>query len=335
MLFNINNFIDIGKIEYYISGVRTYTYYGGPMSVKYDLFKFQRKFSTERRCINFLFKQRWPNGFICPRCKHKHYSFISTRRLYQCKNCKYQCSVTAGTIFHKTRKPLQKWFWMIFLITRTKTGQSILNMQKLLEIGCYKTAWTMAHKIHKAMQERNAIYQLGGLIEMDDAYFGERTVTGKRGRGAGGKKSVLIAVGTQRYKGKTKPSFLKMEVIENLKKESVENFVDRNIKPNSKIKTDKFKSYHWLGNNRFEHEAIRIYNPKETLEYLPWTHIMIGNIKGMLKGVHHGVSPKHLQRYLTEFCYRFNRRFIEKSMFINLIRSCIYTETITFAELKL
>ena len=102
------------------------------MFVKYDLFKFQRKFSTERRCINFLFKQRWPNGFIYPRCKHIHYSFISTRKLYQCKNCKYQRSVTAGAIFHKTIKFLQKWFWMIFLITKNKRGLSILNMQKLL-----------------------------------------------------------------------------------------------------------------------------------------------------------------------------------------------------------
>ena len=140
---------------------------------------------------------------------------------------------------------------------------------------------------------------------MDDAYFGERTLTGKRGRGAGDKSSVLIAVGTQKYKGKTKPFFLKMEVIENMKKECVENFADRNIKPNSKIKIDLFKSYHWLVNNGFEHEAIRIYNPKETLEYLPWAHIMIGNIKG----VHQGVGSKHLRRYLSEFCYRFNKRF--------------------------
>lgn len=302
--------------------------------MSFDLFDFQYQFSTERRCHTFLFKQRWPDGFVCPRCQQKQYSFISTRKLYQCKSCTYQVSVTAGTIFHKTRKPLRKWFWMIFLITRSKTGQSIRHLQNLLQIGCYKTAWTMSHKIHKAMQERDATYQLGGVLEMDDAYFGERTVTGKRGRGAGAKSSVIIAVGTRSYKGNIKPSFLKMEVTDNMKKVSVQDFVERNITSNSKIKTDKFKSYHWLDNGKFKHHPIRIYNPKETLEYLPWVHIMIGNIKGIIKGVHHGVSGKHLQRFLAGFCYCFNRRFIENNMFFHLLKACVNTQTITFAELK-
>jgi len=302
--------------------------------MNFDLFEFQRKFPTERRCHIFLFKQRWPDGFVCPKCQHKHYSFISTRNLYQCKKCTYQASVTAGTIFHKTRKPLRKWFWMIFMITRSKTGQSICHLQRLLQIGCYKTAWTMSHKIHKAMHERDANYKLGGVLEIDDAYFGERTVTGKRGRGAGGKTSVIIAVGTRRYRNTTKPSFLKMEVTTDVKKVSVQDFVERNINSRSTIKTDKFKSYHWLDKAAFEHNPVRIYNPKETLEYLPWVHVMIGNIKGIIKGVHHGVSGKHLQRFLDEFCYRFNRRFIENNMFVHLIRACTNTQTITFAELR-
>jgi len=300
-----------------------------------DLFGFQKKFSTERRCHDFLFKQRWPDGFVCPRCQRKHYSFISKRKLYQCKSCNYQVSVTAGTIFHKSRKPLKLWFFMIFFITRSKTGQSILHLQGILKIGCYKTAWTMAHKIHKAMQDRDTQYKLGGLMEMDDAYFGERTVTGKRGRGAGRKSFVIIAVGTRINKdNRVKPSFLKMEVSKNMKRKSVQDFVEQNISDGSHIKTDKFKSYHWLDNGIFEHEAIRINNPKETLNHLPWVHIMIGNIKGIIKGVHHGVSSKHLSRFLCEYCYRFNRRFIENDMFINLIRACANTKTITFAELK-
>ena len=192
----------------------------------------------------------------------------------------------------------------------------------------------MTHKIHKAMQERDTRYKLGGFMEMDDAYFGERTVTGKRGRGAGRKSSVIIAVGTRIDRDKAKPSFLKMEVTDNMKKQSVQDFVERNICDGSHIKTDKFKSYHWLNNDIFKHEPVRIYNPKETLNHLPWVHIMIGNIKGIIKGVHHGVSSKHLGRFLCEYCYRFNRRFIENDMFINLIKACANTQTITFAELK-
>ena len=223
---------------------------------------------------------------------------------------------------------------MIFFITRSKAGQSIRHLQRLLNIGCYKTAWPMANRIHKAMHERETQYKLGGVLEIDDAYFGERTVTGKRGRGTGRKSSVIIAVGTRIYKDKVKPSFLKMEVTKDMRKQSVQDFVERNISDGSHIKTDKFKSYLWLNNGAFEHESIRIYNPKETLNHLPWVHIMIGNIKGIIKGVHHGVSPKHLGRFLSEFCCRFNRRFKEYHKFINLIRACANTQTITFEELK-
>ena len=328
-------FIDIRPYRFlYYRCTRVYHIIGGSMSKNITFFQFQRKFSTNLRCYKYLFCQRWPDEFICPRCHHNKYSYHSTRGLYQCKNCHYQASVTAGTIFHKTRTPLKIWFWMIFLISRNKTGSSLLYMMRLLEMKCYKTAWTMAHKIHKAMQENDQSTKLSGLIELDDAYFGERNVTGKVGRGAARKKPVLIAVGTRVIKGKRKPSYLKMKVSSDMTKENVEEFVDNCISPGSTIKTDKFKSYAFLNNKGYEHEAIRIYNPKETLEYLPWVHIMIGNIKGILKGVHHGVSPKHLQRFLSEFCYKFNRRFNEKRMFDNLVLACINTKTITFTELR-
>jgi hypothetical protein len=106
------------------------------------------------------------------------------------------------------------------------------------------------------------------------------------------------------------------------------------ISPGSNIKTDKFKSYAFLNKKGYQHEPIRIYNPKETLEYLPWVHIVIGNIKGILKGVHYGVSPKHLQRFLSEFSCKFNRRFNERRMFFNLVLACLHTKTITFAKLR-
>ena len=282
------------------------------MSNKIDFYQFQRKFSTDMRCYKYLLQQRWPDGFICPRCGHTEYSFHSIRKLFQCKSCKYQASATAGTIFHKTRTPLRKWFWVIFLVSRNKTGCSIYYLMRLLEFKCYKTSWTMIHKIHKAMNDREQQYKLAGLIEVDDSYFGQKNVSGKRGRGASGKTTVIVGVGTREVKGKTKPSFVKMQVSNDIKKTSVEEFVEENIKPQSIIKTDKYKSYLFLKTKNYEHNPIRIYNPKETLEYLPWVHILIGNVKGLLKGVHHGVSAKHLQRFLSEFCYRFNRRFIEK-----------------------
>lgn len=327
-------FIDISPIRFLNYWCTCVYCYRRAMFMKISFFQFQRKFSTDHRCYTFLFKQRWPEGFVCPRCQGSQYSYHSTRKLYQCKQCNYQASLTSGTIFHKTRTPLKTWFWMIYLITRDKTGTSINYLMRLLDMGCYKTAWSMAHKIHKAMDESDQHRKLGGLIELDDSYFGDRNVTGKRGRGAVNKKPVFVAVGTKLVKGREKPTFLKMKVSDDVSKKSVNDFIQSCIKPGSNIKTDKFKSYAFLEQKGFEHDAIRIYNPKETLDYLPWVHIMIGNIKGLLKGVHHNVSSKHLHRFVSEFCYKFNRRFREKFMFNDLLIACVNTKTITFTELR-
>jgi len=151
-----------------------------------NLLNFNELFRTEEDCRQYLFKMRWPGGFICPQCGHNEYSFHSTRLLYQCKACKYQASVTAGTIFHKTRTSLSKWFWAILLIARQKSGISAKGLQRLLKVS-YPTAWLMCHKIRKAMTDRDAGYKLAGLIEMDESYFGGK----KREIEVGGQKERL------------------------------------------------------------------------------------------------------------------------------------------------
>ena len=121
---------------------------------------------------NNCFGCAWPEGFKCPRCGQTDAYFYSNRHLYQYKSCGYQASLTSGTVFHKTRTPLTKWFWLIWLMGRQKSGISMLSMQRMLEIKTYKTVWTMGHKIRKALADRDAHYKLAGLIEMDDTYFG-------------------------------------------------------------------------------------------------------------------------------------------------------------------
>ena len=129
-----------------------------------NLIEFQRKFATEKACQDYLFHLRWPNNYQCPRCNHKKASFHTIRHLYQCKSCKYQVSLTAMTIFHKTRIPLKKWFWMIFLMSHQKNRPSILSLQKMLGIKNYKTAWLMSNKIQKALIGQDAYDKLVGLI---------------------------------------------------------------------------------------------------------------------------------------------------------------------------
>ena len=294
-----------------------------------DLMEFQRRFATEEACIEHLFMLRWPDGYACPRCGHPRFSFHHTRRLYQCSACKYQASVTAGTVFHKTRTPLVKWFWMIFLMARQKSGVSMLCLQRMLGIGSYKTVWTMGHKIRKAMADRDSAYKLAGLIQMDDALIGPKK-KGKKGRGSKGKSKVIVAV-ENRGEG---AGFSCMRHVPGVSGEEVLAVAQENIKPGSGVLTDGWQAYRVLGADGFNHEVVVLRNNKPGLKHLRWPHRMIANIKGNLLGVQHGVSSKHLQRYLSEFSYRFNRRFWESQLFDRTLHACVSTFTVTFAELK-
>lgn len=297
-----------------------------------DFFQFQKRFATEPRCHAYLMKQRWPDGFICPRCHHHRGYFLKNRLSFQCQRCRYQASVTTGTIFHKTKTPLRKWFWMIYLLSQNKNSCSVLALQKLLNIKYYRTAWLMAHKIRKALAERDAKYKLGGLIEMDDAYFGECRVSGKRGRGAEKKAKVIVSVKLDDW-GEY-PRFANMSVVEHLDKEQVAGVATNQINEGSTVKTDGFRSYHVLKEKGFIHQQKILQTPENASKYLPWVHILISNCKAVLRGTHHGVSPKHLTSYLSEFCYRFNRRFWTKQLFERMITACLTTSTITLAELN-
>ncbi|NIV10084.1 MAG: IS1595 family transposase [Aliifodinibius sp.] len=296
-----------------------------------DFFQFQKRFATEKRCMNYLIKQRWPNGFVCPKCTHDQGYFIQTRALYQCKKCDYQASVTAGTIFHKTRTPLRKWFWMIFLLSQNKSGYSVNGLREFLNITLYKTAWFMAHKIRKALADRESRYKLAGIIEMDDSYFGQRKATGKRGRGADKKAKVIISV--QLNETEEKPIFASMTVVERIDKENITNTAEKKINSGSIVKTDGWPAYNAIKDQGLKHFKIVLGNQKNASELLPWVHILIANCKAFIRGTHHGVSTKHLQRYLSEFCYRFNRRFWQKQIFERMIHACLNTHTITISEL--
>jgi hypothetical protein len=156
------------------------------------LIEFQDRFPDEESCWAFLRRERWPRGFVCPRCGGSGSHFIETRRLEQCRSCRYQASVTAGTVFHKTRKPLRIWFLAIFFLARHKKGISALQFQKDAGIGSYQTAWTLLHKLRSALGRRTGEV-LSGLVEADAAYVGGPR-SGVRGRGAANKSIVAVAV---------------------------------------------------------------------------------------------------------------------------------------------
>ncbi|HVB08827.1 MAG TPA: IS1595 family transposase, partial [Bacillota bacterium] len=156
-----------------------------------SLLEFQQRFPDDDACRAHLVQLRWPKGFRCPRCQHDRGYLLKVRHLYQCSACGYQASVTAGTLLHRSRIPLRKWFWAIYLVTQDKRGVSAWYLSEALPLR-YETAWFMLHKIRRAMTDRDDQFRLDGLVEMDDGYFGGID-HGRAGRGVASAK-VVIAV---------------------------------------------------------------------------------------------------------------------------------------------
>ena len=212
---------------------------------------------------------------------------------------------------------------------RQKSGISMCSLQRMLEITSYKTIWVMGHKIRKAMADREASYTLAGLIEMDDSYFGA-SKPGKRGRGAAGKAKVVVSVETR----EEKPGFAKMHQVPTVSAHQIQEMAHKTLGEEVVIRTDGWRAYRVLNNDRSAHKPAVVRFGANAIKVLPWVHTLIANIKGNIRGVYHGVSSKHLNRYLAEFCYRFNRRFWESQMFDRILAACVDTNTVSYSELK-
>ena len=280
-----------------------------------SLIEWQQRFGTEEACIDTLFSVRWPGGFMCAECGTKKYSYINPRHVYQCSNCHHQTSITSGTIFHSTNLPLVKWFWAIYLTASDKGGISALRLSKHIDVS-WVTAQRILRKIRTVMAHRDSIYRLESLIEFDDALVGGKK-PGKRGRGASGKKPILVAV---EKRGKH-AGFMAAAAVEEITKKSVRDFLHHHLKPGQKVRTDAFPALNSTAENH-KHQK-KVTPPKEAGKWLPLVHIMIGNLKTFLNGTFHGVSHKYLGEYISEFCYRFNRRFWEHELPLRLLNACL------------
>ena len=295
----------------------------------HNLLKIQRRFPTELACRKYLERRRWPNGFDCPRCGGDRAGSHRTRRLYQCKDCRYQSSLTAGTIFHKTRTPLRTWFWLILLMGHNKHGISMLEAQRLLGIGSYQTIWTMCHKIRSAMAHRDSRYKLAGLIELDDAEFGHRVLKGERRYKPAGPKTVRVAVST-RY---GRPAFARLEVAEPASALSTKTWAQQTLAPATRLRTDGGLGFPALAGLGHHHEPHPKMTPAEMDRWLPWASTLTANLKRFIVGTHHLEAPKHLQRFLDEFSYRFNRRWFKGQLFDRLLTACATTGSVRYADL--
>lgn len=292
------------------------------------LLEFQTRFSTEENCRTYLRRMRWPDGFLCPRCQGNHAFSLPKRGLEQCKKCGYQVSLTSGTVMHQSHIPLTQWFWAAYLMSTLKPGISALQLQRSLGLSSYQTAWTMCHKLRRAMI-RPGREQLSGAVEVDEAYVGGKEI-GVIGRKKETKSLVVVAVEVrQRSAGR-----IRMQVIPNAAAESLIPFIETNVVKGSRVKTDGWTGYKGLDSKGYHHEPKPQKDPTQASKLLTWVHRVISNLKTWLLGTYHGVDPYHLQYYLDEFTFRFNRRFIREHGFLSLLGIGVRTQATPYKMLR-
>jgi transposase-like protein len=293
------------------------------------LLELQARFPDEAACMAFLRAVRWPEGFVCPRCQGRASWTLRTRRLEQCRTCRHQASLTAGTVLHRTRLPLRIWLWAIYFVGRHKTGISALQLQKDLGLGSYQTAWTLLHKLRSALAEP-ASQRLLGLVEADETYLGARREAGVHGRTLCGKSLVAAAVENRGDRAGS----LRLAHVPAASQAELGPFVRGVIdQAEATVKTDGWGGYGDLAAHGARHRPVIQGVPARAAQILPWAHTVFSNLKAWIWGTFHGVSAKHLHRYLMEFAYRFNRRSLEHDLLFYVLRRAAHGEPLPYHRL--
>jgi transposase-like protein len=284
------------------------------------LAELEARFGTEEACRAYLFRLRWPEGFVCDRCGARTCWFASRGRVV-CSRCQHQTYVTAGTIFQDTRKPLVMWFRAIWWVTSQKTGASALGLQGVLGLGSYKTAWTWLHKLRRAMV-RPGRDRLAGRVEVDESYLGglEEGVRGRQTR----KKALIAVAAEEDGKGIGR---IRLSRIRSASAQDLHAFIRGSVEPGSTVHTDGWEGYRGLRAMGYPHDVTALSrNKKSASELLPRVHRVVSLLKRWLTGTHQGaVSHEHLDSYLDEFTFRFNRRTSRHrgKLFLRLLQNAV------------
>ena len=312
----------------------------------HSLPEFQRLFPDEAACAEYLERARWRDGFVCPHCAvADEPRYVSTRlKVLRCRHCRRDTSLTAGTVMERTHTPLSVWFWGAYLVASQTPGMSAVPFQRPLGLSCYETAFQILHKLRVGMVRPDQD-RIGGkpdeTVEADETWVGGRT----RGKGRGVHDRVLVACAvevrqrkrtsslnkrkTGRYAGR-----VRLSVVPDRSAKSLVGFIESAVAPGAPIITDDWSGYATLGKRGYLHTAVAERGDMEVAEtFLPIIPLVFSHLKTWLRGTHHGVSPQHLQAYLNEFTFRFNRRFYPFNAFRSLLGIAGDVTAPTYADL--
>jgi len=319
--------------------------------------EFQRVFPDEAACAAFLEAVRWPSGFTCMACGHQGGPFrfkTRTSVVLRCRKCMKNTSLTAGTVMQQTHTPLSIWFWAAYLMTTQTPGQSALQFQRQLGIGRYETAYAILHKLRSGMV-RPARDRIGEKhpVEVDECFIGGETRG--EGRGVHHKGTVIGAVevrfrkdGEERaalrkdahdggipLKGLIYAGRLRLQVIPDRTSKSLLAFIEKNVAPGASVRSDGWDAYNPLTKMGYDHHPLVLDGNHEKAEvHQPMIHLVFSNLKTWILGTHHGrIESRHLQAYLNEYVFRFNRRFYPMTAFNSVLGLAARAVPPTYAQL--
>lgn len=320
--------------------------------------EFQQVFPDDKACANYLERVRWPNGFTCPKCLHigDPYRFPTRSSVVlRCRKCKANTSLTSGTVMQSTHTPLSTWFWAAYLATTQTPGQSALQFQRQLGLSRYETSFQILHKLRACMvrPERDAI-GAEHAVEVDECLIGGRTWD--HGQGVHNNKTTIAgaveirvrkdapqrsAKYRQNHKGAVPLKKLmyagriRLRVVDGRHHNGLISFVTENVAAGAAVFTDGWPAYEVLPTLGYKHHPLVTGGNRELVEgHLPTIHLVFSNLKTWILGTHHGrIEPHHLQAYLNEYVFRFNRRFYPMTAFNSILGLAAHAISPTYEQL--
>ena len=295
-----------------------------------NLLEFEERFATEVACRDYLVKLRWRSGFRCPRCGGGQ-AWSTGRNLLHCAACQRQTSITAGTIFEGTRKPLRTWFRAMWWVTTEKHGVSALGLQRQLGLSSYQTAWAWLHKLRRAMV-RPGRDRLSGRVEVDESYVGglEEGVHGRETE-----TKAIVAVAAQENGAGI--GRIRLRRVPDVSAASLLAFVKESVVPGTRVHTDGWSGYADLESNGYRHKVTNLSRRgRKAHELMPRVHRVASLLKRWLLGTHQGaVRTEHLDYYLDEFAFRFNRRTSRRRgmLFYRLAQQAVAVDPVAYRQL--
>lgn len=291
-----------------------------------SLSEFLEQYGSEEQCEQALEKARWPDGYHCPRCGCREASVfrVSTRKYRQCRNCRHQTSLRAGTIFHGSRLPLAQWFQGMFLMSQSKNSVSALEMHRLLGIS-YPAAWRLKHKLMQVMAEREADRMLEDDVVIDDAYLGGEH-RGKAGRGSENKVPFVAAV---QLDEEGHPLWACFTPVKGFTKDAIGEWSRRHLSASCRVVSDGLNCFLAVTQSGANHRPEIVGKTRRSTDMpcFAWINILIGNLKTGISGTYHAFKfQKYAHRYLSERQYLFNRRFGMKTLIRRLLVAGAQTE---------